>query len=120
MCQKTCYRTVLLCLCSFLSTLLCLNAHAQNNPKETIKIGLSGPFSGGSAPMGESMRYGVHVAVEEINQFAGGVLGKKIELVERDDEANPKKGTAIADELINKEFQCRILLSSPEKMVKAS
>lgn len=93
---------------SALFTSICLvavsiNAQAQDSKGETVKIGLSGPFSGGSAPMGESMRYGVRIAAEEINQYVGGILGKKIELIERDDEANPKKGAAIADELINKE-----------------
>jgi branched-chain amino acid transport system substrate-binding protein len=78
-------------------------ASAQNPSTDIIKIGLSGPFSGGSAPMGESMRQGVRIAVEEINLYVGGVLGKKIVLVERDDEAKPDKGAAIAEELINKE-----------------
>jgi branched-chain amino acid transport system substrate-binding protein len=78
-------------------------AWAQNPSSDVIKIGLSGPFSGGSAPMGESMRQGVRIAAEEINLYVGGVLGKKIVLVERDDEAKPDKGAAIAEELINKE-----------------
>jgi branched-chain amino acid transport system substrate-binding protein len=79
------------------------SAPAAPPKAETVKIGLSGPFTGGSAPMGLSMREGVRIAVEEINAYVGGVLGKKIELVERDDEANPQKGAAIAEELINKE-----------------
>ena len=53
---------------------------------DTIKVGLSGPFTGGSSSMGVSMRDGVKLAVDEINK-AGGVNGAKIELVERDDEA---------------------------------
>lgn len=69
---------------------------------ETLKIGLSGPFSGGSAPMGNSMRKGVTLAVEEINTFIGGVQGRKIELVEFDDQANNDQGKRIADELIGK------------------
>lgn len=69
--------------------------------EETIKIGLSGPFSGGSAPMGTSMRNGIRLAVEEINQFVGGVNGKKIELLEFDDQANNDKGRAIAEAFVN-------------------
>ncbi len=68
---------------------------------DVIKIGLSGPFTGGSAPMGISMREGVRIAVEEINLYVGGVLGKKIVLVERDDQANPAAGGAVANDLIN-------------------
>lgn len=69
--------------------------------EETVKIGLSGPFSGGSAPMGTSMRNGIRLAVEEINQFVGGVNGKKIELLEFDDQANNDKGRAIAEAFVN-------------------
>jgi branched-chain amino acid transport system substrate-binding protein len=69
---------------------------------EPIKIGLSGPFTGGSSSMGVSMRDGVKLAVAEINK-AGGVLGRQIELVERDDEAKNERGVQIAQELINKE-----------------
>ena len=66
-----------------------------------IRIGLTCPFTGGSAPMGESLRNAARLAVEEIN-WKGGVLGRSIELVERDDEANPDKGRAFAEELIDK------------------
>lgn len=69
---------------------------------EAIRIGVSGPFTAGSAPMGVSMRDGVRLAVAEINA-KGGVLGRKIELVERDDEAKNERGVQIAQELINKE-----------------
>ncbi|MBI4988452.1 MAG: ABC transporter substrate-binding protein [Rhodocyclales bacterium] len=68
---------------------------------EPIRIGLTCPFTGGSAPMGESMRNGVRMAAEEIN-WKGGVLGRPIELVERDDEGNPDKGRAFAEELTGK------------------
>ena len=69
---------------------------------DPIKIGLSGPFTGGSASMGVSMRDGVRLAVEEINA-KGGVLGRPIQLIERDDEAKNDVGVQVAQELINKE-----------------
>jgi branched-chain amino acid transport system substrate-binding protein len=69
---------------------------------EPIKIGVSGPFTAGSAPMGVSMRDGVRLAVAEINA-KGGVLGRQIQLVERDDEAKNERGVQVAQELINKE-----------------
>ena len=69
---------------------------------DPIKIGLSGPFTGGSSSMGVSMRDGVKLAVEEINK-AGGVLGRPILLVERDDEAKNEIGVQVSQELINKE-----------------
>ncbi len=70
--------------------------------EEPIKIGVSGPFTGGSSSMGVSMRDGVKLAVDEINK-AGGVLGRQLQMVERDDEAKNERGVQIAQELINKE-----------------
>lgn len=69
---------------------------------EPIKIGVTGPFTGGSAPMGVSMRDGVKLAVADINA-KGGVLGRQLQLVERDDEAKNERGVQVAQELINKE-----------------
>jgi branched-chain amino acid transport system substrate-binding protein len=69
---------------------------------DPIKIGVDGPFTGGSSSMGVSMRDGVRLAVDEINK-AGGVLGRQLQLVERDDEAKNERGVQIAQELINKE-----------------
>ncbi len=65
---------------------------------QNIRIGLSGPFSGGSSPMGESMRNGIRLAVQEINAI-GGIHGRTIELIERDDQANNELGAKIATEL---------------------
>ncbi|BBU29640.1 amino acid ABC transporter substrate-binding protein [Burkholderia sp. THE68] len=73
-------------------------AHAA----DPIKIGVDGPFTGGSSSMGVSMRDGVRLATAEINK-SGGVLGRQIVLVERDDEAKNERGVQIAQELINKE-----------------
>ena len=69
---------------------------------DPIKIGVDGPYTGGSSSMGVSMRDGVRLAAEEINK-AGGVLGRQIQLVERDDEAKNERGVQIAQEFVNKE-----------------
>jgi branched-chain amino acid transport system substrate-binding protein len=74
----------------------------QGRAAEPIRIGLSGPFTGGSASMGTCMRDGVRLAVSEINA-KGGVLGRPIQLIERDDEARNELGVQIAQELIEKE-----------------
>ena len=67
-----------------------------------IKIGLIFPLTGGSADMGNSARVGAQVAVNEINEV-GGYLGRKLQLVIRDDEANPDVGLKHAEELVLKE-----------------
>ena len=84
---------LLFCILSLVTTF----CPAQNHDAKTLTIGVSGPFSGGSAPMGESMRNGIRLAVEEINDI-GGVNGKKIELIERDDQADNDIGAKIAQE----------------------
>ena len=82
------------------AALVCMSAAAL--AADPIKIGVDGPFTGGSSSMGVSMRDGVRLAVDEINK-AGGVLGRPLALVERDDEARNERGVQIAQELINKE-----------------
>ncbi len=69
---------------------------------EPIRVGVSGPFTGGSSPMGVAMRDGIRLAAREINE-AGGILGRPVRLVERDDEARPERGAQVAQELINHE-----------------
>ena len=69
---------------------------------DSIKLAITGPFSGGSAPMGASMRDGAKFAINEINASGGiSVGGKKlkIEVIERDDEAKNDRGALIAQEL---------------------
>ena len=81
---------------------IALAVASLSHAADTIRIGLQGPFTGGSSPMGVSMRDGVKLAVAEINA-KGGLLGKRIELIERDDEAKNERGVQITQELINKE-----------------
>lgn len=85
-----------------LAAALTLSLAATAQAADTIKIGVSGPYTGGSSSMGVSMREGVRIAAKEINA-QGGVLGRQLELVERDDEAKNERGVQIAQELINRE-----------------
>jgi len=79
-------------------TLFAAPAFAQ----ETIKIGLIASLSGPSSKSGEAITRGMSLAIEEINKD-GGVLGKHLELVRRDDEGNPGKGLTAARELSQRE-----------------
>jgi branched-chain amino acid transport system substrate-binding protein len=71
-------------------------------PVEPIRIGLIFPLTGGSSDMGNSARIGAEVAVAEINQV-GGFLGRPLQLVMRDDKADPETGLAMAQDLVLKE-----------------
>ncbi len=69
---------------------------------DVVKIALTGPFSGGSAPMGVSMRNGAKLAFSRINQSGGIEVGgkkMKIEIIERDDEGKNDRGALVAQEI---------------------
>jgi branched-chain amino acid transport system substrate-binding protein len=70
--------------------------------QEPIKIGFIGSLSGPSSKSGEAITRGLTIAIDEINTD-GGLLGRKVELLRRDDEANPGKGLIAARELVQRE-----------------
>lgn len=74
------------------------NSYAQDK----IVIGIINCLSGFGADMGLAGRQGAGIAVDEINA-AGGINGKKIELIYRDDESTPQKAVSAANELIFKQ-----------------
>ncbi len=96
---------VLLSACSQGSPGIQSSAGGQSQKQETaktaepVKVGVIGAYSGASADMGVAMRNGVELAVEEFNN-AGGVSGRKVELVNFDDEGNPSKATTGIQKLI--------------------
>jgi len=97
--QPRCARiTRRLLLLAAAATTLTAPALAQ----DTIKLGLVAAMSGQSAKSGEAIVRGLSIAIDEINA-KGGVLGKKIELLVRDDESNPAKGVLAARELVQRE-----------------
>ena len=75
--------------------LLAGGAQAQ----DTIKIGVTQPLTGAFAASGNYVAQGARIAEEEINK-AGGVLGKKIELIVEDNKSNPTEAVATAEKLI--------------------
>jgi branched-chain amino acid transport system substrate-binding protein len=70
--------------------------------QETIKIGFFAPITGPVAADGASAKQSVELAVKDINA-AGGIKGKKIELIVYDDRLNPQEAVAIANKLIEKD-----------------
>ncbi|HET7832500.1 MAG TPA: ABC transporter substrate-binding protein [Gallionella sp.] len=87
---------------NFLLAILLLGFSIQAFAADVIKIAITGPFTGGSAPMGVSMRDGAKLAISEINAAGGIPVGGrklKIEAIERDDEAKNDRGALIAQEL---------------------
>lgn len=69
------------------------------SPPEPIKIGLLAGLSDRGSDFGESVRNGVILAIEQQNQ-AGGINGRKIELLVRDDGQDKAMAANAAQELI--------------------
>jgi branched-chain amino acid transport system substrate-binding protein len=67
-----------------------------------IKIGFPIPLSGPTAVYGVPILKGAEMAVQDINA-AGGVLGRKLELLPRDSKGNPDEAVRVSRELIFKD-----------------
>src|SRR5262247_2572073 len=68
--------------------------------QDSIKIGVTQPLTGAFAASGNYVAQGAKIAEEEINK-AGGVLGKKLQLIIEDNKSNPTEAVATAEKLIN-------------------
>jgi branched-chain amino acid transport system substrate-binding protein len=76
---------------------MAVSAYAQN----TIKIGEINSYKSQSNFL-EPYKKGMELALEEINS-SGGLLGKKVEIISRDDNSNPGDAVRVAEELISRE-----------------
>ncbi len=80
---------------------LAIGAVLPATAQDTIKIGELNSYKSQPAFL-EPYKRGIEMAVEEINA-KGGVLGKKLEVISRDDGANPGDAVRVAEELITRE-----------------
>ena len=71
--------------------------------QEVIKIGHVAPISGPSAHLGKDNENGARMAIEELNAKGFLINGKKVTfvLLNEDDGADPKQGTAVAQKLVD-------------------
>jgi branched-chain amino acid transport system substrate-binding protein len=90
-------RPLLLAVGAAATALAFTTAHAQG----VIKIGEVNSYKAQPAFL-EPYKKGMELAVEEINA-AGGINGKKVELITRDDNANPGDAVRAAEELVSRE-----------------
>jgi branched-chain amino acid transport system substrate-binding protein len=91
-------RTLLKGLAASASMSLGMNAtylRAQSGP---LKIGVSYALTGVGAPLGTQFLTGTQIAAMQINRD-GGLLGRQVELVVRDDKYNSAESVAVAREL---------------------
>ncbi|MBI1847055.1 MAG: ABC transporter substrate-binding protein [Candidatus Rokubacteria bacterium] len=81
---------------------LLLAAAGPGAAQAPIKIGEINSFSGIGAPFTGPYRQAVEMAVEEVNA-RGGVLGRKVEVIFRDDKGQPAEAVKHAQELVDAE-----------------
>ncbi len=67
-----------------------------------LKVAFLGPLSGPFTPWGVNVRDGMRMAVAELNE-AGGVLGRPVEFVERDDRNSPAEAISTFRTLVERE-----------------
>lgn len=80
---------------ALISAAFSVAAHAQTGP---IRVGVVTPLSGTYAGIGQQVKWGLDLAAKEINA-GGGVMGRSIELVYEDEEANPAVAVQKAEKL---------------------
>src|SRR5215204_6534970 len=69
---------------------------------DTIKVGVYGDTSGATSSFGQSTKNGIQLAFDEINA-AGGVNGKKLEMIFEDDQGRPEQATTVVQKLVNQD-----------------
>jgi branched-chain amino acid transport system substrate-binding protein len=88
-------------LCLVAVLVVVSGAGCGGGKEKTIKIGMVNPLSGNAATYGVSTKNGMELAMEEINK-AGGVEGRKFELVFEDDAGDPKQAAAATQKLVDR------------------
>jgi branched-chain amino acid transport system substrate-binding protein len=90
---------MMLCLLLIITT-ACQSGHSGDS--KDIVIGEYGSLTGTTATFGISMKNGVEMAIDEVNN-AGGVLGRKIRVVVEDDQGKPEEAQTVVTKLITRD-----------------
>jgi len=85
---------------AIISIILLLLFFVGCQKRDSIKIGFVGPLTGNYSSVGISSRNAINLAFEQFN-LKGGLEGRPIELIVRDNKSKPKSSLAIVNELIN-------------------
>lgn len=78
----------------------------------SIKIGQYGAFSGKEAAFGTAARKGAILAFDELNA-AGGVLGRKVELITEDNQSRAGESATIAKKFVSRDKVIAVLGGNP-------
>ena len=86
-------------ICLFLFLIIIINSPVMAD----ILIATAGPMTGQYASIGEQMRRGAQMAVDDINKN-GGLLGQQLKMRVMDDVCDPKQATLVATQLANEKY----------------
>lgn len=86
---------------------------------DTIKLGLNYELSNEVATYGQSLVAGIELAFKEMNE-AGGVLGKKVELIKADNKSDTAESANVASKLATRDKVVAILGPATSGSVKAA
>ena len=89
-------------VCWAISTILWVVGPASVNAADPIKIGAVLPFSGGVELYGAQAKLGLDLAAADINA-AGGILGRPVEIVYRDDGTRPNIAAEAARKIVEED-----------------
>jgi branched-chain amino acid transport system substrate-binding protein len=101
-------RRRVLTLASTAAASLALPGWARAQSNEPIKIAALIPLTGGGGAYGPTMQRAAELVVNEVNA-AGGVLGRKVQLLVEDDQTNPESAVRAARKLIDADKVCAII-----------
>jgi branched-chain amino acid transport system substrate-binding protein len=86
----------------------CKQSSAPGAEGDTIKVGEFASLNGSEAAFGRSSHNGTQLAVDDINA-AGGVLGKKLQLITEDDQSKDGESATAVKKLISRDKVVAIL-----------
>src|SRR6185437_13684390 len=86
----------------------CNKSSSGGDNADVIKVGEFASLTGGEATFGQSSHNGTQLAVDDINA-AGGVLGKKIQLLTEDDQSQAGQPATVVRKLISSDGVVAIL-----------
>lgn len=95
------------------------SANESVKDRSTIKIGFFGDLSGPTFNFGVSARNGIVMAADQINQ-AGGINGRRIDVVIDDDQGSPERAAILAGKLIDEDHVVAIIAGGTSSNSRAA
>ncbi|WP_435922001.1 ABC transporter substrate-binding protein [Paenibacillus sp. DYY-L-2] len=78
----------------------CASGSGSKADSDTIRIGLAAPISGTQAQYGQAFKNGAELAAAQVNE-AGGIDGKKVEIVVQDDKGDSNEAVNVANKFVS-------------------